>query len=172
MALAVFDDLAGGWPGGKAGKRLPWFPLRQLRLWAPLVAVHELLALGLVEYWDGLKGGPFLILSPLGSALLGLELQEWLIGQAPRWGTPGVKLPGDVCRPEVCADRRRTAKTSDPYPERVEVSPPTSSQKPAPKGRKRIAVKPMVDSWSGREIRLFAGPDGQSSGVPILVRSD
>jgi len=172
LALAVFDELAGGWPGGKAGKRLPWFPLRQLRLWAPLVAVHELLALGLVEYWDGVKGGPYLIISPLGSAVVGLELQEWAIGQAPRWGTRGVKLPGDVCHPEILTDLRRPAKNADPYPERVEVSAPTSSEKPAPKGRRRIAVKPMLDSWTGREIRLFAGPNGQSPGVPIMVGAE
>ena len=158
----VLRELACGFPGwGKRPKRLPWYPLRQIELWASRTTIHELLALGLVEQWSGVKNGPYLVLTALGAALCGVELVEPAIGQPPEWIETAKRTRQlvDLCSSEPASEG------AFPFPDREVVTP-----KPDRRTR-RICVQPLRDKWTGQAIKLFSGPTGEGAGVPIMVEN-
>jgi len=170
-ALGVLEELAGGWPGwGRYPKKLPWYPVRQIQLWAGREAIHEVLAAGLVEQWTGVRHGPYLVLTPLGAAVAQVELYEPIVGQAPEWLDPA-KRTGEMA--DHCASgrirehRRDNPEDSFPYPDRIPDPTPST-----PRRTRRIAVQPLRDKWTGAEIRLFAGPNGEGEGVPIMATQE
>lgn len=126
-------------------------------------AVDALLSAGWLEQWDGLPGGPHVVLSALAMVVLDLRLDERFADE-----TPVYALQGDPMRAVVV--RHRHGPASLPFPDLVvDRRPGPLDELIAKEERAEKKRVPYVDPVAGEPLRLFQGPDGKGSGVPVFV---
>jgi hypothetical protein len=127
-------------------------------------AVDSLLSAGWLEQWDGLSGGPHVVLSAFAMGVLDLRLDERFADE-----TPVYALQGDPMPPVVVRHRRGDGGWLPFLDLVVDRRPGPLDELIAKEERAEKKRMPYVDPVAGEPLRLFQGPDGKGSGVPVFV---